>query len=188
MTSRRKALAAILILLAAAGFAVRYCLGGPRRLIEVSTSIVVPANQDTAWSAIVSFQEHEVAGRVPWAMSMGLPRPTRCALEGRGVGAKRTCTFDVGSITQRIERWDPPNGFEVSIVGANLPGRDWIDYVRADYVFSKVEGGTRIVRSTTVASRLRPAAYFDPLARFSLETEHLYLLRAVEARLKGTTP
>ena len=180
---RRLALFVIVVALIAAGFTVRFCLTGPRRVIEVSTSILVPATQEAAWNAIISFRE--VESQVPWAMTLGLPRPTRCALEGHGVGARRTCTFNAGSITQRIERWEPPHGFEVSIVRADMPGRDWIDYLRASYVFSAEAGGTRIVRSTTVASRLRPAAYFDPIARFSLETEHAYLLRAVKARLKG---
>jgi hypothetical protein len=159
------------ILLAALSTAL---LPSPReRKEEVRTSIVVAADPQTAFARVKSFGALEATptGLLAW----GLPVPRRCELERDGIGARRTCHFDRGRIEQRIIGWEPPRWMELEIVASDLPFQPF-HFTHAAYLLDEVDGGTRVTRSTSYASRLAPAWFWRPLERRSVTAEHDYLL------------
>jgi uncharacterized protein YndB with AHSA1/START domain len=177
----RVAAAAIAVALVPAARALEGMAPAERRLSTVTTSMVVPAPAAETWEAIKSYDG--LRGRRPWLMSVGLPEPTRCTLEREAVGARRTCHFDVGRIEERVVAWEPPRRMELEIEETALPGRRFLTFTRATYELSEGEGGTRVTRTTVLASTLRPAWYFGPLERLGVGAEHEYLLRSVVQRL-----
>src|SRR5262249_42099100 len=141
---------------------------------------------EVAWEAIKGFDAMDEPSS-PW-FSLGLPTPMRCTLDGEGEGARRTCHFDTGTIEQRVERWEPPKQMDLEIVRVDLPGDRWLDFPIASYTLSEERGGTRITRTTRIASKLWPRWYFEPLERLAVTTEHEYLLREFARRIQETRP
>lgn len=143
----------------------------------VQNSVVVNASPDRVWDSMLSFDSLQVSK--PALMYVGLPIPERCTLQGRGVGATRTCYFDVGYIQETIVAWDPPHRMTLAIDRTHMPGRHWLSFENAEYTLQPNGSATLLTRTTTVASRLHPAWYWRPLERLGVEEEHEYILREV---------
>lgn len=108
-----------------------------------------------------------------------------CEMDGTGVGARRTCYFDVGRIEERVSVWDPPGRMELEIVHWTLPGRHWLGYQSASYELRAAGNGeTEVTRITTITSNLRPAWYWRRLEHLGVRSEHGYLLRDVKRTLE----
>jgi len=61
------------------------------------------------------------------------------------------------------------------ITGSTLPGRHWLTFVDASYELSAVGKQTRIVRHTTIGTRLYPRWYWRPLERWGVTSEHEFV-------------
>jgi hypothetical protein len=153
------------------------------RVEAVETTIRVAAPAEEVWTALEEIDA--VHGPKPLLLRMGLPVPTRCEMEGTGIGARRTCYFDVGRIEERVSAWDPPRRMELEIVHWTLPGRHWLGYHSASYELRAAGlGETHVSRVTTITSNLRPAWYWRPLEHLGVRSEHDYLLRDVKHTLE----
>jgi hypothetical protein len=91
----------------------RPVLQDPRTEI-VQTSVEVDDTPEHVWSRILSIDS--VQASKPFLMYVGLPIPQRCTLQGRGVGAKRTCYFDVGSWSMAVLVYAWPSASEFAIL------------------------------------------------------------------------
>lgn len=150
----------------------------------VETIRAFPVDSQLVWDSLLEFQE--VTGEKPWLLSMGLPVPQYCTIEGSGVGAIRTCYFDQGVIEERISVWEPPYRLVMQITKVTLPGRDWLRFLDASYELTAGDAGHTTVRRTTrIASVLRPRFYWSPLEDLATQSEHDYLFNAVAAKLAG---
>jgi hypothetical protein len=144
------------------------------RVETIVTTHIVSASPEAAWDAIVRVDH--ILGDKPFLLQIGLPVPTYCTLEGTGVGAKRVCHFDSGEIEEEVTEWDPPKQISVRMTRVSLPGRHWLRFESATYRFESASPGqTAITRTTTIASRLRPAWYWSQFERLGVQTEHGYL-------------
>jgi hypothetical protein len=63
-----------------------------RRTETIQTTVTVNGSPDQVWSEILSIDN--IRASKPLLMYVGLPIPQRCAIQGHGVGAKRTCYFN----------------------------------------------------------------------------------------------
>jgi Polyketide cyclase / dehydrase and lipid transport len=156
----------------------------PRREV-VTSAIKLPASPDQVWAELRSFDS--LAGRKPLLMYVGLPVPLRCAMEGSGVGAKRTCYFDNGYIQETITEWSPPHAMELSIDRTNLPGRHWLEFETARYDLQQDADGTILTRSTTIISNLYPAWYWRGFERWGVSSEHRYIFSDLAIRQPQAT-
>lgn len=146
----------------------------------VENAVTVNEPPERVWSQILSIDSIEVSK--PMLMYVGLPIPQRCTMEGRGVGAKRTCYFNVGYIEETVTKWNPPNELGLSIDRTHMPGRHWLGFESAEYRLEAQGSATLLTRRTTVFSYLHPAWYWRGLERMGVEEEHDYILRDVAAR------
>jgi hypothetical protein len=141
---------------------------------EVVTSAVrLTASPNQVWSDLRSFDTLE--GERPMLMYVGLPIPVRCAMQGSGLGAKRTCYFDHGTIEETVTEWTPPNRMGLSIDRTNMPGRRWLGFENAEYDLHADGVGTLLTRTTTIVSNLYPAWYWRPFERWGVDSEHRYI-------------
>jgi hypothetical protein len=141
----------------------------------IQTAIQVNDPPDRVWGNILSIDN--IRASKPMLMYVGLPIPQRCTMQGRGVGAKRTCYFDVGYIEETVTEWSPPSRLGLSIDRTHMPGRHWLGFENAEYLIESQGRGTVVTRRTTVSSYLHPAWYWRPFERLGVEEEHEYILR-----------
>jgi hypothetical protein len=144
----------------------------PRREIVIST-VRLAAEPTDVWSALRSFDS--VTGDKPFLMHVGLPIPVRCAMQGNGLGAKRTCYFDQGYIEETVTEWLPPDAMGLAIDRTNMPGRHWLNFENAKYELRRDDGETMLTRTTTITSNLYPAWYWRPFERWGVASEHEYI-------------
>ena len=168
------------------GAACLFVPSGPERTHSIVTSILVPAPAAVAWDALKSFES--MTGELPAALALGLPVPTRCTLDGDATGARRVCHFDSGSIEQSVTRWEPPYRMDLKIVSAKMPGAHLFEYRTASYALSEEGDRTRVTRTTTITSKLRPAWYFWKLEEVGVQAEHDYLLTTLATHLQEGKP
>jgi hypothetical protein len=103
-------------------------------------------------------------------------------MQGQGIGAKRTCYFNVGYIEETVTGWDPPYYLGLSIDRTHMPGRHWLGFENAEYRLQADGSRTFLSRTTTISSHLRPAWYWRGFERLGVESEHDYILRDVVLR------
>jgi polyketide cyclase/dehydrase/lipid transport protein len=151
------------------------------RLETISNEVIVDASPETVWHELKSFDK--ITGSKTFLMKIGLPVPVSCKMEGEGVGAKRTCYFEQGSIEERVTEWQPPNTMKFEIVASDVPGRPWLSFKDAAYEIHPFNGKTVVKRNTTIISRLSPAWYWRPLEAIGVEQEHEYLFKELKRRV-----
>jgi len=147
----------------------------------VSDSILLAASPDRVWANIQSIDSLHVSK--PFLMHIGLPIPERCTLERTGVGAKRICYFDKGSIEETVIDWDPPHKMRFTIDRTNMPGRHWLGFEDAEYTLEPEGNLTKLTRTTTITSHLYPVWYWRYFERLGVTSEHQYILQNAAARL-----
>jgi hypothetical protein len=148
----------------------------------IQTAVNVNGSPEQVWREILSIDN--IKASKPFLMYVGLPIPQRCTIQGRGVGAKRICYFNVGYIEEMVTAWNPPYYIGLSIDRTHMPGRHWLGFESADYSLEWLGDRTRLTRRTTVFSYLRPAWYWRSFERLGVEAEHSYILHDVVLRTK----
>lgn len=148
----------------------------------IESTIIIEADPEEVWDAIIEFDD--IDGPKPLLMRMGLPIPQSCSISGFGLGSERTCRFSSGFIRERVTEWNPPHRLELDVEEVQLPGRHWLGFQRATYTLERLGAGdTKITRTTTVTSTLRPAFYWRFFERLGTETEHDYILNSLKTKL-----
>jgi hypothetical protein len=151
----------------------------PRQEI-VTTTIRLATDPSHVWNDLRAFDS--LQGKKPLLMYIGLPVPMRCEMQGTGLGAKRTCYFDHGSIEETVIGWQPPNVMRLSIDRTNMPGRHWLGFEYAEYTLQQDGDGTILTRNTTIISNLYPAWYWRPIERWGVSSEHGYIFSDLARR------
>lgn len=146
----------------------------------VQTTVHVNDLPETVWARILSIDS--VESSKPLLMYVGLPIPLRCLTQGDGVGAKRTCYFNVGYIEEIVTAWNPPYYLGLSIDRTHMPGRHWLGFEGAEYRLQAEGQSTLLTRTTTISSHLHPSWYWRPFERLGVESEHKYILQDLVRR------
>ncbi|EEF57939.1 SRPBCC family protein [Pedosphaera parvula] len=143
-----------------------------------TSEVMVSGTPEQAWSFLERMDHLD--GAKPFLLSVGLPLPQKCELDKAAVGGKRVCYFHNGLINQEVTEWQRPNHMGLRITGSTLPGRHWLSFIEASYELSSVGNQTRVVRHTTIGTRLYPRWYWRPLERWGVTSEHEYVLSNLE--------
>lgn len=149
----------------------------------IEARLVVDASPERTWEQLKSIDK--VTSKKGLLMTIGLPVPVSCKMEGEGVGAKRTCYFEQGQIEERVTEWDPPKSMKFEITNFDVPGRPWLSFKDASYELFEENGKTVIVRRTTILSRLSPVFYWSRMEKIGVDTEHEFLFDELGRRLNG---
>jgi len=138
-----------------------------------TTETTVVASPERVWELVAEMQKLD--GPRPFLLRAGLPTPMRCELDHAGVGGRRVCYFDRGIIAQEVTTWQRPSVMGLRVTESTLPGRHWLTFVDASYELFPEGGKTRIVRHTTIGTRLYPRWYWRPLERWGVTSEHEFV-------------
>jgi hypothetical protein len=146
----------------------------------VQTTTRIDDSPEKVWAHVLSIDSVETSK--PFLMYVGLPIPLRCVMVGHGVGAKRTCYFNVGYIEETVTAWNPPYYLGLSIDRTHMPGRHWLGFEGAEYHLQADGQSTLLTRTTTIASHLHPSWYWRFFERLGVESEHNYILQDLVRR------
>lgn len=146
----------------------------------IETTVEVDDSPEGVWGRILSIDS--VQASKPILMYIGLPIPQRCTMQGHGIGAKRTCYFNVGYIEESVTAWNAPYSLGLSIDRTHMPGRHWLGFESAEYRLQPNGRMTLLTRTTTISSRLHPAWYWRRFELLGVESEHNYILLDVVRR------
>jgi len=154
-------------------------------LVEIETSVLLPYDAALVFDQVK--QMDKLDAEKPWGIWLGLPAPYRCILEADTIGAKRHCLFDNGSIIAEITRYEKGKVLEMDVVDYSLTGREWFHFVDATYTFERVEGQTKITRTSSYKSVLYPRLYWKPLEGWGIAQEHEFVLASLRKNLEELT-
>jgi len=152
------------------------------KVIEIQTSVILPYSPETLFDGVKSMKKLD--GDKPFLMKLGLPTPIRCELDANEVGALRHCIFENGEITAQLTNYKKGEILEMEVVDYTLTGRHWFKFVDAKYLFEKIDANnTRITRTSSYKSTLKPRLYWEPLEKIGIEQEHTYVLNSLKKNI-----
>lgn len=145
-------------------------------------SIEVRAKPEAVWEQLVSLDRITVPK--PWLMNVGLYEPVGCETTYDGDRIERTCHFKEGDIYERVDVWKPASYMHLTVINSTLPGRPWLEYGDASYNLIGSGPTTKIVRTTTIWSRLSPAWYWQHFEKMGVSAEHQFVLAEIKKRVE----
>lgn len=145
---------------------------------DFTSDVYVAASPQRVWE-VLGQMEH-LDGPRPFLLRLGLPVPTHCTLDHQAVGGRRVCYFENGIIEQEVTDWHPGSLMKLRIARNTLPGRHWLTFLDASYELIPEGTGTRLVRHTSIGTRLYPRWYWRPLERWGVSSEHDFVLANVQ--------
>ncbi len=143
-----------------------------------TTEILIDASPGRVWDSLA--QMEKLDGPMPLLLRMGLPLPTHCVLESAAVGGRRVCHFNQGVIVQEITDWRRGESMAFRMEKSTLPGRRWLSFIDARYEFIPQGPATKLIRHTTIGTRLSPRWYWRPLEEWGVTSEHAFVLANVK--------
>jgi hypothetical protein len=153
----------------------------PPALVTVTTSVTLPYPAQQVFEGVQ--QMDTLAAPKPWLLRLGLPTPYKCVLTAPRVGGRRTCLFDNGRIVAEITAYQPGERLTMDVVDYTLTGRHWFHFQDARYTFRRHGGHTRVTRTSSYRSQLRPRWYWQPLETLGIAQEHAFVLASLHQNL-----
>jgi len=74
----------------------------------------------------------------------------------------------------------------MKITKYNMPGRKWLHFQDAVYLFKTVDNATELTRITTYKTELKPRFYWGFWEKKAIKAEHEYVLNDLKRRLNKT--
>ncbi len=165
------------------GFLEKQLNQNDNEIVSVKTEITIPYSTTEVYETIKSVDT--LIADKPFLMKLDLPIPYKCILEKEEVGGLRTCYFSGGKITERITEIEKAKVLRMDVIDYKLTGRKWLGFKEAIYYFDKVgQDSCKLTRITTYTSVLKPRFYWKPLETYSIDQEHLFVLKSLEKNLK----
>ena len=149
--------------------------------VRVVTKIMLPYPKEMVFDYTKSFDT--LKSKKPFMFSIGIQTPLKCVLEKDSVGAKRTCYFKEGTIDEVVTEFQRGETLKMKITGYNMPGRKWLHFEDAVYLFRQTGDSTELTRITTYKSELKPRFYWSMWEEKAVEAEHEYVLSDLRRRL-----
>jgi len=150
--------------------------------IEIETSVILPYEPEILFDGVKSMKKLD--GEKPLFMKLGLPTPIRCELDANEVGALRHCIFENGEITAQLTHYQKGELLEMNVVDYTLTGRHWFKFIDAKYIFEKNGVRTKITRTSSYKSTLKPRWYWRPLEEIGIAQEHIFVLNSLKKNIE----
>jgi hypothetical protein len=149
--------------------------------VTIETKIMLPYSREMVFDYVKSFDT--LQSEKPFLFSIGIQTPLKCVLEKDSVGAKRTCYFKEGTIDEIVTDYKRGEILQMKITKYNMPGRKWLHFQDAIYLFKAVGDSTELTRITTYKSELKPRFYWGFWEEKAVRAEHDYVMADLRRRL-----
>ncbi len=148
---------------------------------EVESKIYLPYSPEVVFDHIKSVDTLDT--EKPFLLHLGLSVPQKCILESEAVGASRICYFKEGTIDEKVVEIKRGEILKMEVRRYRLPGRKWLKFRDAVYLFQPKANGTELTRLTTYQTELKPRFYWKFWEEKAIEAEHTYVLNDLKKRL-----
>jgi hypothetical protein len=149
--------------------------------VSIETQITLPYPKEIVFDFIKSFDT--LNSPKPFVFNIGIQTPLKCTIEKDSIGAKRTCYFKEGTIDEIITDYKRGDILKMKIVKYNMPGRKWLHFKDATYLFKQHGDSTTLTRITTYQTELKPRFYWNFWEQKAIRAEHEYVLSDLQRRL-----
>ncbi len=95
-------------------------------LREVTSSVVINANQQLVWDLVIAFPR--IDAPPTGIFQTGIAYPIAARIEGEGVGAMRYCQFNTGDFVEPITQWEAPHTLAFDVTHNPIPMEEWSFY------------------------------------------------------------
>jgi hypothetical protein len=150
-------------------FATNQIWKGDGSASAVTTSMILNASVSTVYDHIKHVDT--VIATPHWFHDLGLPYPYKCIMTAEEVGGKRICEFDAGVITETIVELEKNKLLRMAVSDYQMPGKGWFSFKEDRYEVEQVNEGTKITRTTTYLSKLRPRLYWNEIEKLTIGTQ-----------------
>jgi hypothetical protein len=132
----------------------------------VTTTIELNASSADVYNHIK--QVDTVIAKRHFLHELGLPYPHKCVLTAEREGGQRICEFDAGRIVETIVQLKKDELLRMKVSEYDLPGASWFAFDEDIYQIRSVGNVTRISRTTTVFSKLKPRLYWEQIEKLTI--------------------
>jgi len=166
-------------------YVVTHIWSGDGTESTVSTSMILKANSPIVYDHIK--QVDTVTAPPHWFHDLGLPYPYKCIMTAEEVGGKRICEFDAGVITETIVELEKNRLLRMEVTDYNMPGKVWFSFKEDRYDVDQILGGTKITRTTSYLSKLRPRLYWNEIERLTIGAQQELVFENLRNEVEKST-
>ncbi|MEP7195552.1 MAG: polyketide cyclase [Saprospiraceae bacterium] len=149
--------------------------------VTVETKVLLPYSKEIVFDYIKSVDTLD--SEKPFLMHIGVQIPLKCVLEKDSVGAKRICYFKEGTIDEVVTEIKRGEILKMKVTNYGMPGRKWLHFQDAIYLFKQVGNQTELTRITSYKTELKPRFYWNYFETIAIQAEHNYVLTDLKRRL-----
>jgi hypothetical protein len=164
-------------------------------VVEVATSIDIPATPQEVWRTVLQ-PSHLAAPSHP-LFRAGVAYPLASHIEGTGSFAIRYCDFSTGKLVEPVLIWDEGRRLRFTVRSNPLPMQEWTPYARLHpphldgFLVSRQgefrlealpNGYSRLVATTWYQDQLYPARYWKLWSDYIIHQVHKMVLENVRER------
>ena len=151
----------------------------------VSTSMILKVSPPIVYDYIK--QVDTVTAPPHWFHELGLPYPYKCIMTAEEVGGKRICQFDAGVITETILELEKNRLLRMEVSDYKMPGKVWFSFKEDRYDVGQIMSGTRITRTTTYLSKLRPRLYWTEIEKLTIGAQQELVFENLRNEVEKST-
>ena len=163
----------LLIFIASSG--IENFMGNPSIKEKVTSSITVPFSKEEVYDNIIHVDT--VSAEIGTLHQLGLPIPYNCKLTEEKIGGLRICEFNEGEIIEQIKDFKRGEYLKMDVVEFNLKGRPWLTFDEDIYTMEETKEGTKISRTTSYFSELKPRFYWSKIEALTIEVQQDLVFR-----------
>ena len=166
-------------------FIINHIWAGNGPETAVTTSMTLKATPSTVYDHIKHVDT--VTAPAHWFHDLGLPYPYKCIMTSEEVGGKRICEFDAGVITETIIELEKNKLLRMEVSDYSMPGKVWFSFKEDRYQVDPIRDGTKITRTTTYLSKLRPRLYWKEIERLTIGAQQELVFENLRNEVEKST-
>jgi hypothetical protein len=159
---------------------------------SVTTTVVVKAPIQRVWQTVIAFPK--ISERPTGIFRLGIAYPIEAHIDGKGVGAVRSCVFSTGPFIEPITQWQEPTllAFDVAAVPEPMKETSFYEHINAPHLHGHMisrhgqfrlteRNGLVTVEGTTwYTHSLAPQWYWGPISDFIIHQVHERVLNHIK--------
>lgn len=163
------------------GSFIEMLMGNPKVREATTTSVVLAATPAEVYRNIIHVDTVDV--ETNFMHTLGLPVPRKCILTEEKIGGKRICVFEEGEIVETIKDLKQNELLKMDVSASDMLGMRWLKFDEDIYKIEKTASGTRITRTTTYYSELKPRFYWKMIEDLTIGSEQEFVFRNLQTDL-----
>ena len=154
---------------------LEYFAGDSSIKSEVTNSIIISDSPSEVYRKIINVDTVDVEKTV--YQKLGLPTPRKCILTEEKIGGQRICQFEEGVIIEIIKDFKKNEFLKMKITKSDMLGFKWLSFNEDIYIIEKIGAKTKITRTTTYYSDLKPRFYWQAIENLTISSEQDFVFR-----------